>query len=166
MSNTLTTPDTRGKPVPPSVRTSPWEWNRRVGWVSASLGVATGMVMGLWSFDGPVPPPAWLGEYGDTARRLARLGHIAFFGLGILDLLLAHELRRSALGPRARTLASWAMILGNVFLPLTLFAAACYHPIKYLLGAPVLAVFVALVLAAYGACATGKEGSPNHEDAA
>ena len=60
-----------------------------------AVGIATGLVMGLWSFDGPVPVPAWLGEYGDTPRRLARLGHIAFLGLGILNLLLDHELPRS-----------------------------------------------------------------------
>jgi hypothetical protein len=139
-----------------------------VGWVSACAGVVTGMVMGLWSFDGPLAPPAWLGEYGDTARRLARLGHIAFFGLGILDLLLAHELRRSALGPWGQRLASWAMIFGNVFLPLTLFASAAYRPLKYLMGAPVCAVFLALTLAAWGAWAgpaPGPEAGSNHDDA-
>jgi hypothetical protein len=163
MSNTLTTRDAPARQA--RARTPTWEWNRRVGWVSACLGVATGAVMGLWSFDGPFPIPSWLGEYGDTARRLARLGHIAFFGLGILDLLLAHELRRSALGPRLKRLASWAMVFGNVFLPLTLFASAAYRPLKYLMGAPVAAVFLALVLAAYGAC-TAREGGPSHDDPA
>jgi hypothetical protein len=165
MRNALTTPEAPRRPAPARPATRPWEWNRRVGWASACLGVLTGAVMGLWSFDGPLPPPAWLGEYGDTARRLARLGHIAFFGLGILDLLLARELPRSALGPLARRLASGAMIFGNVFLPLTLFAAAAYHPLKYLMGAPVFAVFLALVLAAYGAwggAAPGGQGDPNH----
>ena len=48
--------------------------NRTIGWASLAVGIATGLVMGLWSFDGPLPPPAWLGEYGDTPRRLyARL---------------------------------------------------------------------------------------------
>jgi hypothetical protein len=51
--------------------------------------------MGLWSFDGPMAPPSWIGEYADTSRRLIRLGHIAFIGLGILDILLANELTRS-----------------------------------------------------------------------
>src|SRR6266852_9434717 len=115
MSNAVTTREARGRNAPASPYTPTWEWNRRVGWVSACLGAATGMVMGLWSFDGPLPPPPWLGEYGETARRLARLGHIALFGLGILDLLLGHELRRSALGSRTKQLASWAMIFGNVF---------------------------------------------------
>jgi hypothetical protein len=168
MSKTLTS-NVDASQAPPTGPTPPWEWNRRVGWLCACLGVLTGSVMGLWSFDGPLPPPAWLGEYGDTARRLARLGHIAFFGLGILDLLLAHELRRSALGPSSKRLASWAMIFGNIVLPVNLFAAAAYHPLKYFMGVPVSAVFVAFVLAAYGAWA-GKaphpEGDPDHDDTA
>lgn len=135
--------------------------------MSCCVGVATGLIMGLWSFDGPFPVPPFLGEYGEVSRRLARLGHIAFLGLGILDLLLARELRGSSLSPGGKQAASWALIFGNVFLPLTLFAAAAWHPLKYLMGAPALAVFVALALAAYGACrrpSTDAGGSPSHEN--
>src|SRR5205823_1345599 len=71
-----------------------WEWNRRIGWASACVGAASGLILGLWSFDGPFTVPEWLGEYDQVGRRLARLGHIAFFGLGILNILMAGELRR------------------------------------------------------------------------
>ena len=91
--------------------------NRRVGWLSLVAGIATGLVMGLWSFDGPLAPPAWLGGYADTPRRLARLGHIAFIGLGILNLLLAHELPQSALGPTGRRVAARAMNAATFFYP-------------------------------------------------
>ncbi len=128
--------------------------NRRVGWACAALGALTGLVMGLWSFDGPVPVPGWLGDYGSTARRLARLGHIAFFGIGILNLLLARELAVTALGRLGRRVASTAMNLGNVFLPLVIFGAAVFPPLKYLLPLPAGAVFLALVLAALGAAPT------------
>ncbi len=119
------------------------------------MGAGTGLVMGLWSFDGPAPTPAWLGEYGDTSRRLARLGHIALFGLGILNLLLARELPHLALGVRARRTAALAMSFGNVFLPLTLFGAAAYHPVKYLMGLPASAVFLALAIGLWGVCRQG-----------
>jgi hypothetical protein len=131
--------------------------NRRVGWLSLAAGIATGLVMGLWSFDGPLAPPAWLGGYADTPRRLARLGHIAFIGLGILNLLLAHELPRSALGPTGRRVAARAMNAGNIFLPLTLFAAAAWPPVKYAMALPATCVFVALCLAAWGA----RESTPS-----
>jgi hypothetical protein len=125
--------------------------NRAVGWGSLAVGVATGLVMGLWSFEGPVPVPAWLGEYGDTPRRLARLGHIAFIGLGILNVLLARELAESSLTAPVRRLASVAMNLGNLLLPLALFAAAAWHPAKYAMAFPAGCVFIALILAAWGA---------------
>jgi hypothetical protein len=143
------------------------ESNRRLGWVSTCLGAASGLVLGLWSFDGPVPVPGWLGEYDQTARRLARLGHIAFFGLGILNILVAGELRRRAASPRRRV-ASWVMNFGNVFLPLTLFAAAAWRPLKYFMSVPAVAVFVALVLTAYDVCRGGPQDGewPGHEPAA
>jgi len=128
-----------------------WERNRQIGWTSAVVGVITGLIMGLWSFDGPLGVPGSLGDYGDVPRRLARLGHIAFFGLGILNLLLARELPDSSLGLGAKKAASFAMNFGNIFLPLTLFAAAFYHPLKYTMPLPATSVLVALVLAAYGA---------------
>ncbi len=127
-----------------------WERNRVIGWTSAAVGAITGLIMGLWSFDGPLGVPASLGEYEDTARRLARLGHIAFFGLGILNLLLARELPESSLGLREKKIASFAMNFGNIFLPLTLFAAAFYHPLKYTMPLPATSVLVALLLAAHG----------------
>jgi hypothetical protein len=107
--------------------------------------------MGLWSFDGPAAVPEMLGNYDDVSRRLARLGHIAFFGLGILNLLLARELAGLALSAALRRTAARAMNLGNVFLPLTLFAAAAFHPLKYLMSIPALAVLLALGIAVVGA---------------
>jgi len=135
--------------------------NRTIGWWSLAAGVATGLVLGLWSFDGPLPVPAWLGAYDDTARRLARLGHIAFIGLGMLNILLARELPQSALEDSGRRLASRAMNLGNLLLPVLLFAAAAFPPVKYALAVPATAVFVALSLAAWGA----REQTPGRRSA-
>jgi hypothetical protein len=116
-----------------------------------AVGVGTGLLMGLWSFDGPLAVPAWLGDYGTVSRRLARLGHIAFLGLGILDVLLARELPRLSIPYGARRVAGGSMVFGNVFLPVVLFAAAAWHPAKYALPLPATAVFVSLALTAWGA---------------
>src|SRR5262249_61232451 len=145
------------------VEAPPWQWNRRIGWVSLCLGAGAGLILGLWSFDGPIAVPAWLGEYDQTARRLARLGHIAFFGLGILNLLTAGELQRGWLGAWPGRIASWAMNFGNVLLPLTLFAAAVYRPLKFTLSAPALAVFLALGSIAYGLCMASFQKDKNTE---
>lgn len=131
--------------------------NRTIGWFSLAVGIATGLVMGMWSFDGPAPTPAWLGEYGDTSRRLARLGHIAFIGLGLINILLAHELPLSSLSARAKRIASRHMNFGNIVLPITLFAAAAWRPAKYAMAVPATAVFVAMCLAAWGARTRDKQ---------
>ena len=131
--------------------------NVAVGWASLATGALTGLVLGLWSFAGPFPVPDWIGGYDDLSRRLLRLGHIAFFGLGILNIMLARHLCR----PRARVsgvqLALGAMIFGNVALPLTLMAAAIYEPLKYLMTLPALAVTLALVMGARAAIGDARE---------
>lgn len=130
---------------------TPQDLNRSVGWTSLAVGIAVGLVIGLWSFDGPMATPAWVGEYTDTSRRLLRLGHIAFIGLGLLSILLAAELGRSSLSARGRQMASRLMVAGNVFLPVLLVGASIWRPLKYLMGLPATCVFVAMVLAAWGA---------------
>ena len=110
---------------------------------------------------GPLQPPGWLGEYADTSRRLARLGHIAFIGLGLIDILIEREVVRSALGSAHRAVASWSMAIGNVLLPVALFAAAIYRPVKYFMAVPATLVFVALVLTAYG-CRSAALGRAAH----
>ncbi|MHC4940637.1 MAG: hypothetical protein ACYTHK_16980 [Planctomycetota bacterium] len=122
--------------------------NRKVAWTGMAIGAGLGMLLGLWSFDGPFPVPGFLGEYDETARRLMRLGHIAFFGLGFINLLLAHEL--GALPERTRRLAGAAMNVGNLGLPLTLVVASIVAPVKYLMAIPASAVLLALVLVAHG----------------
>ena len=124
--------------------------NREVAWWSLALGAASGLLLGLWSFDGPLPTPAFLGAYDDTARRLARLGHIAFFGLGFINLFVARELPHLGLSRRGRRLAAGAMNFGNLGLPLTLFAASAFAPLKYAMALPASSVLLALVLTAYG----------------
>lgn len=119
--------------------------------MSVAAGIAMGLVMGLWSFDGPLPPPAWIGEYGDTSRRLLRLGHIAFIALGLIDVMIDAEFPRSALSASTKRLASRLMIAGNVLLPTTLCAAAVWRPMKYAMSAPALCVFIALAIVAWGA---------------
>lgn len=128
--------------------------NQTIGWCSLVVGALTGMVMGLWSFDGPMPVPDWVGAYGETPRRLLRLCHIAFFGLGILNILLAQQLPNFRLDEGLKRLAALSMNIGNVFLPLTLLAASAYHPLKYLMAVPATAVVIALALSAFGAVNT------------
>lgn len=127
------------------------ERNEFIGWSCMAIGVLVGLVMGLWSFDGPVSVPTWLGEYGDPSRRLARLGHIAFIGLGILNVLLARHTRVSSADWSFHRAALLLMNFGNLLLPIALLGAAVWRPIKYVMPFPALAVGLALCLTAWTA---------------
>ena len=68
-----------------------------IAWFSILAGALSGMVMGLWSFDGPVPTPDWIGSYDSLPRRFLRLAHIAMFALGILHFVVARQITRQQL---------------------------------------------------------------------
>ena len=107
-------------------------------------------MIGLWSFGGPLPEPAWIGGYGDLPRRLIRLAHIALFALGMINLMLVRQHAGFDLSARTTRLALAAMNLGNLLMPTLLFAAVFLPAAKYLLALPALAVSTALAIAAYG----------------
>jgi hypothetical protein len=136
--------EARFEPADPSL-------NRAIGFTSLLLGVASGMIVGLWSFGGPVPVPEAIGDYADLPRRFLRLGHIAFFGLGLINLAIAGHWRRLDLGQPAARWALRLMNLGNLGLPPLLLAAAWQPTLLYLMPAPVVCVFAALALCALGA---------------
>jgi hypothetical protein len=132
--------------------------NLAIGWSSLAAGALTGLVLGLWSFGGPMPVPEWLGDYSSLPRRLMRLGHIAFFGLGILNILMAWQISIARHNRYNRT-ALVSMNFGNLFLPPTLMAAALFEPLKYLMSFPAFAVSLALVIVALTAVHEAMEPS-------
>ncbi len=137
-------------------------WNRAIGFTSLLIGVVSGMILGLWSFGGPIPAPEALTEYNDLPRRFLRLGHIAFFGLGLINLAIAGHWQRLDLGRPAARRALWLMNLGNLGLPPVLLAAAWQPALLYLMPVPVICVFAALtlcVLGAWRACVAASLGT-------
>ena len=109
------------------------------------------MIIGLWSFGGPLPVPEGIGGYGELARRFLRLGHIAFFGLGLINLSIAGHSGRLNFSPTARRRALTLINLGNIGLPPLLLAAAWQPVLLYVMPVPVLCVFAALALTATAA---------------
>jgi hypothetical protein len=134
-----------------AVTVSDADFSRAIAFTSLLLGAASGLAMGLWSFGGPLPVPAWVGDYGDLPRRLIRLGHIAFFALGMINLMLAGQLAGLALSRAAGRLARAAMNLATLLMPTLLFATVFWPVAKYLLALPALAATLALAIAACGA---------------
>lgn len=67
----------------------------RWGWCLIMLSMLGGLLMGLYAFDGPLPPPDFIGGYNDHVRRLIRLAHAAPIVLGVLGIVLSRELESS-----------------------------------------------------------------------
>lgn len=137
--------------------------NRSIALTSLALGALSGMLMGLWSFGGPAPVPGGLGDYGELSRRLLRLGHIAFFGLAFVNLILARQVPCMPLSVRAKRGALGCINFGNIALPTALVAAALWQPLKYLTAPPAFAVTLALCIAAWGGWAEYADSTPYRE---
>jgi hypothetical protein len=114
--------------------------NLLVGWIGVLGGVISGAAIGLFFHQ-----EAWMGGHSSFRRRLVRLGHISFFGLGFLNLLFAFSAKAMALEPAALRVASTSLILGAVTMPLCCFLTAWRKPFRHLFPIPVLSVAVAVV---------------------
>ncbi len=126
------------------------DFSRALALTSLLLGAVSGLVIGRWSFGGPLPEPAWIGGYSELPRRLVRLGHIALFALGMINLMLARQHAGSGLPERTTRLALASMNIGNLLMPALLFATVFLPEMKYLLALPAHAVSLARAIAAFG----------------
>jgi hypothetical protein len=97
--------------------------NLIVTWFWVVLGFGTGAVFGLC-----FQRADWLGGYDSFKRRLYRLGHISFFGLGAINLmfyLTVHSLAGlGATDSLPVRLASWCLVVGAVTMPVCCFVLA------------------------------------------
>jgi hypothetical protein len=115
------------------------------GWSGMLGGVVSGAALGLFFHR-----EDWMGGYASLRRRLARLGHISFFGLGFLNLLLAFTNQLVALPARAASIAAGAMIVGAVAMPTCCFLAAWRPSFRHLFAVPVVGVFTGIVATLVG----------------
>jgi hypothetical protein len=133
------------EPEPPLGRA-----NIRTAWWMIAASMAVGAVLGLWSFGGPVAPPAGFRAFDDLPRRLVRLGHIAAIALPALNLLYVPWMARSRWGGAARRAGCRLLLFGTVVLPSLLMLTAFWSSGLYLLPVPVAALIGAVWLLAAG----------------
>ena len=81
-----------------------------------------------------------MGGYGSFRRRLVRLGHIAFFGLGILNVLFALSLAAAPVSAVYASVASHGFAVGAATMPACCFLTAWRPGFRYLFPIPVLGV--------------------------
>jgi hypothetical protein len=115
------------------------------GWIGMVLGLLAGASIGLFFHQ-----ENFAGGYVSFRRRLMRLGHVAFFGLGILNVLYALTIDVLVVQLRFPVLASSSLIFGAILMPLVCFLSAWKMPFRHLFAIPVIFVAISLALLVEG----------------
>jgi hypothetical protein len=114
--------------------------NLQAAWIGFLLGCLSGATTGLFFHD-----PDWLGGYASWPRRMIRLGHISFFGIGLINLFFALTVRtlgmESGLG-----VISALLILAAATMPLVCYLSAWEKPFRHLFFIPALSATVGIAL--------------------
>ncbi len=116
-----------------------------VGWSAMFLGVVTGAAIGLYFHN-----DEWMGGYGTFRRRMLRLSHIAFFGLGFINLMFAMTVQTLVLPAPNITIASYGFIIGAITMPLICLLTAMSKPFRHLFPLPVISVLAGIVSILHG----------------
>jgi len=122
--------------------------NISFGWIWILAGLIVGAIMGMWSFNGPMPSP--IGDYTSLPRRMFRLSHIAFIALAIINILYGYEIDKIKLKDRLKRFGSMCMIYGAVLMPLFLIAAVFFEPLKYLTMISATLIIIAVTIMVVG----------------
>ena len=104
--------------------------NLLAGWIGFLAGAVTGALMGLCFHRDD-----WLGGYSSFPRRMIRLGHIACFGLGLINILFALTAATLPPGPGLRV-ASILLVAGMITMPLNCFLTAWEKRFRHLFFVP------------------------------
>lgn len=114
--------------------------NLYTAWTCFLLGALAGAVPGLF-FHGE----QWLGGYGCWRRRLIRLGHISFFGIGALNLAFWITCRLLEL-ESGLVLPSVLLLAGAATMPLVCYLSAWKPFFRHIFFIPAGSVTIALAL--------------------
>lgn len=114
--------------------------NLTAAWIGFLCGALAGMTTGLFFHRDD-----WLGGYGSWQRRMVRLGHVAFFGIGFLNLGFALTAQSLDL-ETGLTLTSALLIVGAVTMPVVCYLSAYRKGFRQLFALPALSLTVALAV--------------------
>jgi hypothetical protein len=111
--------------------------NLTLAWLWILLGFVSGMVLGLFFHR-----EDWLGGYGSFRRRMYRLAHISFFGLGAVNLLFRLTVQNLRCDGSLVGVASWAFVVGAITMPLCCVVMACFPKATMIFSVPVLSLLL------------------------
>ena len=110
------------------------------GWLCMLGGAISGAFLGHWFH-----LENFAGGYQDFRRRLLRLGHISFFGLGLLNLCFAFSLPILELELLPLRAASTGFFISAVTMPLCCFLTAWNAELRRLFPIPVISLFISIL---------------------
>ena len=114
--------------------------NLYAAWAGMLLGGMAGATLGLFFQN-----ENWLGGYGSWSRRMLRLGHISFFGIGFINLAFA--LSADALSiEKALIVPSTLFLIGAVGMPLVCYLSAVKDLFRFLFFIPALSVIAGIAI--------------------
>ncbi|MCK4998086.1 MAG: hypothetical protein KAS23_01075 [Anaerohalosphaera sp.] len=115
-----------------------WTINVYAGWLSMFLGCVAGAVVGMFFYK-----EDFLGGYTSWRRRMVRLGHISFFGIGIINILCG--LTAKVLGwSEVPLLTSILLIVAAVAMPMVCYLSAIKGVFRHLFFVPAGSVMIAI----------------------
>ena len=109
--------------------------NLALAWLWILLGFGSGLLLGLG-----FQRENWLGGYSSLKRRLYRLGHISFFGLGAVNLMFHLTAQTLPGNATFLGLSSWLFVVGAVAMPVSCVVMAHQPKAKMLFAVPVLSL--------------------------
>ncbi len=115
--------------------------NLLLAWLWILLGFISGMALGMFFHD-----EHWLGGYGSHKRRMYRLGHISFFGLGFVNFIFALTLKSFPVTSSFIGIASWTFIVGAVAMPVCCVVMAHFPKARLIFAVPVVSLILGGVL--------------------
>lgn len=131
--------------------------NLILAWSGILLGFLTGMVLGLFFHR-----EDWLGGYASFKRRMYRLAHVSFFGLGAVNLFFWLTTKGASGASPLITPASWAFIIGAISMPACCVLMAHLPRARLLFAVPVLSLIIGGALTLAIVLGDGGSSAINH----
>jgi hypothetical protein len=116
-----------------------------IAWSGMLLGVLSGAVIGLFFHR-----EDWMGGYNSFRRRLTRLGHISFFGLGFVNFFFAISHQVAGISESVSLAAAVCFVVGAATMPTCCFLSAWRKPFRRFFFIPVSSVAAGIVLTLIG----------------
>ena len=116
-----------------------------IAWIGMFFGVLSGAIIGLFFHR-----EDWMGGYNSFRRRMTRLGHISFFGLGFVNFFFAISHQMAGVSQSLALYAAIAFTIGAATMPTCCFLSAWRKPFRHFFFIPVSGVSAGIILTMVG----------------